>query len=261
MTTPTLVSRMLVPALLLLLAGSGARGQVLGLDHSTGPWSALPRWWRGELARVIESQVETGLTVHTKKEFQAWRARGTGAAPGAPGSWSQEYFDAVLEPDGRRVLLAMVAKLRAEQVWDWIGTLGYFDLSGAGGAMVVLPRYDDDRTIYRRLIDRGYGTWFMADRTGDWGLRSPRTGAQLHFRGPDADDDLPLVNVHVDLHNPGRTRFRGLASTVPAIPLADYAVRGGHHALEDLEHRAETHTADAVVDALREQGLSFPSTR
>ncbi len=53
------------------------------------------------------------------------------------------------------------------------------------------------------LIDLGYTKGFGASYERRWGLRSPQTGAQLHYSMSKKFSD-ESVDVHIDLKNPGK---------------------------------------------------------
>lgn len=263
--------RSLAPALVLALAAApdlaafGLFGQAevsSDSDARSSAWMRLPAGVRADLARTLEPQLEGRASKHGMyaDAVGRWRARpgAAEAAPGGPGSWSQHVFDEVLEAPARRGLLAVHAKAKAEGFWDLVGALGWIDAKG-GSAGIDFDARGGHEVLRRRAEGLGYTADFMADDGRVWGLRSPEKGAQLHLRGPApgaSEGDRDLVQIHVDLNNPGRER--SIHEVGVAGAALDYAFHGGVHVVEDLWRRGATHSPDALVAALAAQGIEVP---
>lgn len=251
--------RMLLGGMLLATSGAGRAQDVLGQGRpgagaapaaaspaslaapGSTPWLRLPPAVRADLARLLRRQMVVGLAAHNHSDaLKAWEAAGR------PVDWPRWFFDVALNPAGRRGLLVMHAKLRDEGLWHVIGALGYLNREGDTGFMFTAGVAD----LAATLATFDYGNYWMADHGCTWGVRSPKTGAQLHFRRSDPGRFV-LFSVHIDLHNPGDGATDGW------VPAVDCAV-AIQHWWEDDRNRDTTHTPDTVRAAVVAQGIAVP---
>jgi hypothetical protein len=201
--------------------------------------------WSQEWFRQWVQRFYSKTPPHLEELFPEWRFN-HGFAYELDRVNDPEFGHAAVAYAQRNSFLCVYAKLRKEGLWYWVQTVFYAGADGsvhfrpAGGA-VELKHYLLTLTTNK---EHDYGDWWRANHEPgwDWGLRSRLQGAQLHFRGRESGpgDLRPLVNVHLDLHNPGN-------SDNPATAL-------GHHR-QDLKKRKETHTVTALQEALRAQGV------
>jgi hypothetical protein len=131
----------------------------------------------------------------------------------------------------REFLLALYARLRP--FWSHVPVGG---ITWIGDHAEMQFRPDDEAALRRDLVAAGFTSTYFAATGGDtWGLREPGVSAAgLHWRGG-ADGQ---VNVHIDLHPPSGT--------------------GLWHWLQDLKHRATTHTPDAVRRSVESLHVEIP---
>lgn len=227
-------------------AAGAARPRAAAPARPAGKWDRLPPAYRAELTRLLEGQRRVGLAAHNfSRAHTAWgEARSVG---GTSDPWPRWFFERTLHPGGRRGLLTLVAKLRDEGVIDAIGAIGWVADASEGPNDAVFTFVETPgQDIRVRLAAKGYGDHYNA-AGDDWGVRSPATGAQLHFRKSE-HPTLDLYSVHVDLNNPGRGKGNWISQ----------AGRGISHWYEDLEAREDTHTAELIQAAIRAQGIAVP---
>ena len=169
--------------------------------------------------------------------YQKWY-HGVGAASQGPPRELERYaewrFNHRFSHEERNSFLCVYAKLKREGLWTFVKSI---DWAGSHGEMLFWPTLS--RAELQRFLTRhDYSDAWMAD-WGDkeWGLRSNRTGVQLHFWGK---SDLKPVNVHIDLHNPGK-------SNNPFTAL--------RHKVSDDWGRSTTHTVQELHKGLIDQGV------
>ena len=188
------------------------------------------------------------------------------ATPGAPSPESVysefAYNDLPFE---RRVSLACVMT-RISEEGPLLAGIGAIKFAGDQGVLGFLPGTGGGATVRSGLLGRGYGDWHGASFGSNrvWGLRSPRAGAYLHW----SEGDDGVINVHIDLNNPGsHVPARG-ADPGPAYLAPDGGMGGGsrsdfdsvgdtgaviaaglRHRELDLSERATTHTPLGIVAA------------
>jgi hypothetical protein len=163
--------------------------------------------------------------------------------------FAEWFFNYGLSQRERNSLLCVQAKLKAEQLWEVVATIYWV---GPTGEILFVPAQPVD-ALRRFLGSRGYGDWWMASRKGPWGMRSRFRGAQLHFYGP--NDKPLLVNVHIDLNNPGDPTTTG-AKPTGALEELGQAL---HHLDRDEINRNTTHTPAQLRAGLAATGLRVAS--
>ena len=140
----------------------------------------------------------------------------------------------------QRISLACVVSrvLREPRLLDHLGPMTSF---GTGGAIEFRLRASEV-ALQLDLERLGYGQWFLSDFNKRWGMRHERIGAELHWYSPEPG----VVNVHIDLNNPGRSLPRDSSRVAD---LARNISAGIRHHREDLTKRTLTHTPSALVAA------------
>lgn len=229
------------------------------------PLQADPKRTRALFARALEL-ASPGLEPRERADFldgmmgqlEVYRRarrfatpKGGNAFARLPGTMQRELagrLDASaynrLTPPQRLSLACLYAKLRSDGVWGEVGAITWV---GNHGELNFRPRGDGEQ-LRRSLAARGFGDHAFAS-AGDasWGLRSARTGCQLHFRygGTRLGEK---AEAHLDLNNPGA----GLRNLI---------LLGPRHLAEDGTRRTRTHRADALLEALEASGVRVPTPR
>ena len=204
-------------------------GDKLSLDRSK---PARYRWDRTKEVEAFEGW------------FNRWYA---GSAVQPQDVWPEWRFDSGLSGfnlEGRQCFLCVHAKLRREHLWNEVQTALWV---GDHGEMNFVPTRPVE-LLRRHLLSSGYVTSWFAGWGGDWdwGLRSWLQGVQLHFRGSRAEN---VVNVHIDLHNPGARPGAEPSGLREALD----------HKLLDEKRRTKTHTWPQLMAALAYQGIWVPN--
>jgi hypothetical protein len=174
--------------------------------------------------------------------YNAWYQmyyKGVGARPAeAPHEldhYAEWRFNHRLNHEERNSLLCVYAKMKREDLWKFVKSI---DWVGQYGELLFWPTLSQaDLQLF--LTTHDYSNAWMASRSGkEWGLRSNRDGVELHFRGQ--KDGEGSVNVHIDLHNPGKTDDVGIAL---------------QHKYSDDWMRKKTHTVRDLSNGLIKQGV------
>jgi hypothetical protein len=207
------------------------------------PWQTLNADVQKDLVRPL---FDLRRFESDRSDYNAWYQKwysGVGAPPQGPPRELERYaewrFNHRFSHEERNSFLCLYAKVKREGLWSLVKSI---DWAGSHGEMVFWPTrsWAGLQQILRR---RGYSDAWFADggpfrKRKEWGLRSNRTGVELHFRGK--EDNLEPVNVHIDLHNPGNSKD------------LDVGIR---HNISDLQQRETTHTVPNLRQGLIDQGV------
>jgi hypothetical protein len=201
------------------------------------PWRLLPAKIRQDLAIPL---LERTRFHWDQSSFLSWLSQWYAGKRVDPNSvypeWRFNCGDGLKRPDERNMLLCLYAKLKREALWDHIGGIHWFSLHAE---MLFVPAKGES-ALRQALKARGYeDVVFASNSKTKWGVRSTRPGAELHFRGPETSTSNVYVNVHIDLHNPGRSVLLGI-----------------NHHRQDLTLRGATHNLGTVRAALKNQGIA-----
>jgi len=228
-----------------------ARGGRLALVDPEGV--ALPRveragWWR--LPPAVRSDLVgpfQSLHLHPDREepFAAWFAAKYGGTPVGRRAALAEWSFGRLERPEQVSLLCLHAKMKADEVWRFVGALRW--ISPGSGTLLFEPTGSQDG-LRRALEAREFGDWWSAGRGRPWGVRSRWRGVQLHFRG---SDDPTAVNVHIDFVNPGDPPGR----VTSGLEEAGLAWR---HYRVDYEGWSDNHVTERVLREVRAAGYTVP---
>lgn len=294
-----------------LLGQAGAapeHAQAPGPSQPDSPWGRLPEVVRDDLFQAIRNQLDqppradeppggTGDPqpsnlaatmdpnyADLSSAYFTWRNNETLSKD--KDTWPRYFFDHELDDDGRRILLTLHAKLKAEGIWDHLETFCRFAPAGATrAAFWAMPKMSMDR-FQGFLRTLGYGDWYGASRPGRWGLRSFRVGAEFHVLAPSGDPRF--VEMHIEIANPGRQPVEGAAvlgildsdnplgdasrllehgvedNPTRLVPrsLASHLGQGWREWSEELEDALEERMRDGLADRVRAavvaQGISVP---
>lgn len=204
---------------------------------ATLQWDHLKPEIQYELSRLLENADDNPWILD---KFRSWLREGQEAWK-AQVRYPRFYFENMMRNEDRIQLLATLLKLRSEHLLEWVKTITW--AGGKGGVVVFHPAVSQDE--FRKILrEKGYVNLFSRGDQ-EWGLRSSRKGAQLHFRG-----SLDKMSVHIDLHNPA---FESVGDYLPQNLMRQFY----EHVIQDLALRDQTHTPDQVTQALSDQGLSL----
>jgi hypothetical protein len=203
------------------------------------PWRTLPETVQRDLAGPL---FDKKTFTWDQEKFKIWFSKFYSGKPVKPEAvYSEWRFNCGLgleTTNQRNMLLCLYAKLSNEDLWNQIGSIDWFSLHAE---MTFFPARGEE-ALKKVLLDKGYTNALMAKRDEDtWGLRSPKSGAELHFRGPLLKDQTnEYCNVHLDLNNPGTSK-----------------TLGPFHFLNDDKLRSSTHNLQTVQAALKRQRIDF----
>ena len=201
-------------------------------------------WWKLLPATRDEFTPRfTGIilsTLSTPENFEDWFTKTYGGTPVSRERARAEFVFDRLDRDHRESLLALSAKMRADDgVWDFVGMITYI---GKSGEINFYPAGGELAKMRRALEKLGYSKAYLASGANKWGVRSAKSGVQLHFTGVQEGAGNGETHVHVDFYNPTDL------------------LEGGVHIYEDLNKWAETHTTENVLLKIRGQGVDVESS-
>ncbi|MBI4864419.1 MAG: hypothetical protein HY815_29795 [Candidatus Riflebacteria bacterium] len=244
------------------------------------PWQRLPESVRADLFGAIRRQLdqparrEEGLAGKepvaaantTAKAYRRWRDLGAvDPAWKSDETWPRFFFDRELDGEGRRILLSVYAKLKAEHIWQKINTFDRFDPSSPWPGFWAVPWDPED--FRRQLEALGYGADQVQTRGTRWAVRSSRTGMQFHVIGPEAHKDPRFVEIHLDFASPGVMTVEATLGSVVTAPVREvcYGVGAAWHWVKDVKHwgrddygERNDRMADRVKAAVHAQGIDVP---
>lgn len=180
-------------------------------------------------------------------DFYAWYKKIYEGTPVGQATATSEWRFNHLDRRHRESLLALYAKMKAEDVWQYVNLITW---SGESGEMNFFTS-GTDAALMAGLAARGYADVFGASdpflakykdwdkpsewgKVTPWGVRKLRAGVELHIKN--AEHDNALSHVHIDFFNP----------TTKAEAVI--------HVIKDLKQWDEVHTNEEVLKKVEEQG-------
>ncbi len=187
-------------------------------------------WARGKLEQW-HKRYYTGKNISLQQVYPEYR-------------WNHEFTSAE-----RNSLLCVKSKMDRDGLWTHVKSVYW---AGEHGEMLFYAR-QGQATFHRYLLNHGFGEWWLANWENDlWGVRSRFRGAQLHFRGKHKPPGV--INVHIDLHNPGDPKTGKPSGALSELPGAI------GHLLND-GNRKVSHTPAKLRAGLQPQKINVPQIR
>lgn len=213
------------------------------------PWRELDKKLQQELAQVLVDPRRLGFALSKLKQWHKtyYAGKNVPLKQVYPGyRWNHEFTSAE-----RNSFLCVKAKMERDGLWSHVKTI---DWIGSHGEMLFYAK-KGQKMFHRYLLTHGFGDWWFANWDNDvWGVRSRFRGAQLHLRGKRKPAEI--IEVHIDLHNPGDPKTGGPSGRLSELP---GAIR--HLKLDDPPTRNVTHTPDKLRAGLKSQKIVVPQVR